>query len=654
MPATATANHAAVVDTTASANAAHRPVPLGNVILTDTLLAPRIRTNREVTIPSQFRHLEETNRLRNFERVAGTVDAPFDGIYFNDSDVYKWLEAVASTIAASRDVDHTDVLAMIDTCIALIEGAQDTDGYLNTYFSVDRVHERWSNLRDLHELYCAGHFIQAAIALHRATGDSRLMTVATKLADLIDTTFGPAGDGKREQVDGHEEIELALVELYRETGEQRYLNLARFFIDIRGTGTIGGSAYHQDATPVRKQSAMVGHAVRAVYLNAGAADVMLEGEDPALWLALDRMWTNMTTRRSYVSGGIGSRWEGEAFGDDFELPNDRAYTESCAAIGAIMWAWRMLCHRAEDNSRYADWIEHALYNALLPGLSLDGQAYFYQNPLENDGAHRRQPWFGCACCPPNIARLLAQLPGYVNSVTTRRFPESDEQHDTVWVHLFADSTATIPLHAGGSVTLRQRTRYPWDGQVEVAIEALHEAGDFTLQVRVPGWAEGATVSVNGERQPASEAARGQYATIRRTWRVGDVVSLILPMPVRRVIAHPRIAANTDRVALLRGPLLYCIEAADNPVGDVRDYVLPDDAHLVAASRPDLLGGIVVITADGERAAADPAWERALYQPLDEVRRPANTGDLAITAIPYHLWANRGAGPMAVWLRRNHS
>jgi uncharacterized protein len=648
-----TAQTAVVVDTATSANAAHRPVPIGNVRLTDEVLAPRIRTNREVTLPSQFRYLEETNRLRNFERVAGTSDAPFEGIYFNDSDVYKWLEAAASTIAASPDEDHTDLLGMIESCIGLIEGAQDDDGYLNTYFSVDRVDERWSNLRDLHELYCAGHFIQAAIAHHRATGDQRLLTVATKLADLIDATFGSATEGKREQVDGHEEIELALVELYRETGERRYLELARFFIDTRGKGTIGGSPYHQDATPLREQSAMVGHAVRAVYLNAGAADLLLEGDDRALRRALDRMWTNMTTRRSYVSGGIGSRWEGEAFGEDFELPNDRAYTESCAAIGAIMWAWRMLCLRAEDNTRYADWIEHTLYNALLPGLSLDGQAYFYQNPLENDGSHRRQPWFGCACCPPNIARLLAQLPGYVTSVTTQRFPESDEQHDTIWVHLFADSTAKIPLHAGGSVTIRQRTRYPWDGQVAVEIVDLHEAGDFTLQVRVPGWSERATVEVNGERLPASEAASGQYATMRRTWKVGDVMTLDLSLPVRRLVAHPRIAADAGRVALMRGPILYCVEAADNPVGDVRDTILPDDASVVPSYQPELLGGTVVLTFAGECSPAGPGWERALYRPLAETAGElAERGEVTVTAIPYHAWANRGAGPMTVWIRRD--
>ncbi|MGI8963168.1 MAG: glycoside hydrolase family 127 protein [Thermomicrobiales bacterium] len=643
---------AVVVETSHSPNAAHCPVPIGAVRLTDEFLAPRLRINREVTILSQFQHLEETNRLRNFRRAAGKFDGRFDGIYFNDSDVYKWLEAAASAIAARPNEDTTDLVAMVDVAIDLIEHAQDESGYLNTYFSVDRVDERWTNLRDKHELYCAGHLIQAAIAHHRATGGDRLLVVATRCADLICAVFGLASDGRLEQTDGHEEIELALIELYRETGERAYLDQARFFLNVRGTGSIGGGDYHQDATPIREQREMVGHAVRAVYLNAGATDLLIEEDDPSLRGALDAMWTNMTTRRAYVSGSIGSRWEGEAFGKDFELPNARAYTESCAAIGAIMWAWRMLTLRAEDNTRYADWIEHTLYNAMLPGLSLDGQEYFYQNPLADDGAHLRQPWFGCACCPPNIARVLSQLPGYFYSVTSRRFPESDGRHNSVWVHLFADGTAIVPLDDGGSVTLKQVTRYPWDGQIAIEIVDLADAGDFTLQVRIPGWAEGALVDVNGERLPASEAAPGQYATMRRVWSVGDEVRVHLPMPVKRIVSHPRASEDTGKVALWRGPLLYCVEAADHPIGDVRDIVLTDDAQIIAAFRPDLLGGVEVLTADAELEPSATGWEGALYRTLESLERDRPTRSSAtMTAIPYFAWANRGAGPMTVWLRR---
>ncbi|MGB3305876.1 MAG: beta-L-arabinofuranosidase domain-containing protein [Thermomicrobiales bacterium] len=652
----ATATHdAPVVDTSHSAHARHRPVPLGNVRLTDDFLAPRIRINRDLTIPSQFEHLVTTNRFRNFERVAGTFDGPFDGIYFNDSDVYKWLEAACSALAAAEPgdtVSDDDLRELIDIAIGHIASAQDENGYLNTYFSVDRVDERWSNLRDMHELYCAGHLIQAAIAHHRATGSDRLLTIATRLADLICATFGPESEGKREQADGHEEIELALIELYRTTGDLKYLDQACFFIDVRGHGRIGGSDYHQDRIPVADQSVMVGHAVRAVYLNAGAADLVAEQGDPQLRAALDRMWANMLTRRMYISGGIGSRWEGEAFGKDFELPNGRAYAESCAAIGAIMWAWRMLMLEVEDNTRYADYIEHALYNAVLPGLSLDGQSYFYQNPLADDGTHRRQPWFGCACCPPNIARVLAQLPGYFYSVTSRRFPESDGRHDMVWTHLYADGTATIPLHAGGAVTLKQTTRYPWDGDVAIEIADLHEAGDFTLYLRIPSWAQGATGDINGEPLPPSETAAGQYAMIRRVWQVGDVVHLRFPMPARRVVAHPRVRDDAGRVALLRGPLLYCVEAADNPIGDVRDFVLPDEVAIVAAQRPELLNDVMVLTADAEVESAAPGWEGALYRELGAAARDrAGRSQISLTAIPYYAWANRGAGPMTVWIKR---
>ncbi|MGB3327376.1 MAG: beta-L-arabinofuranosidase domain-containing protein, partial [Thermomicrobiales bacterium] len=653
--ASATTGHdAVVVDTSRSPHASHRPVPLGNVLLTDGFLSPRIHVNREVTIPSQFEHLVTTNRFRNFERVAGTFDGPFDGIYFNDSDVYKWIEAAASTLAAAEPGDavtDAELVRLLDIAIGHVESAQAEDGYLNTYFSLDRADERWSNLRDMHELYCGGHMIQAAIAHHRATGSDRFLAVATRFADLVCDVFGPASDGKREQTDGHEEIELALIELYRTTGEQRYLDQARFFLEVRGRGTIGGSEYHQDGVPVDDRKEMVGHAVRAVYLNAGIADLVAEEGDGAKRAALDRMWANMTTRRSYISGGIGSRWEGEAFGKDYELPNARAYTESCAAIGSIMWAWRMLTLAIEDNTRYADQIEHTLYNALLPGLSLDGQGYFYQNPLSDDGGHRRQPWFGCACCPPNIARLLAQLPSYFYSVTSRRFPESDGRHDMVWAHLYADSTATIPLHAGGSVTLRQTTRYPWDGQVRVEVTDIREAGDFTLYLRIPGWAQGATGSINGEALPASETAAGQYAAIRRTWKAGDVVSLTFPMPARRMVSHPYALENAGRIALMRGPLLYCLEAADNPVGDVRDLVLADDAEIVPARRPDLLNDVVVLTAHAENQSAVSGWEGVLYRTLDDVARDRpGSSDVLMTAIPYYAWANRGAGAMTVWLK----
>jgi DUF1680 family protein len=639
-----------IVDTRTSPHARHRPVPVGNVRIDDEFFTPRRDINRTATLVSQYQHLIETNRFRNFERVAGKFDGPFDGIYFNDSDVYKWLEAAAWAIAAHPD-ESDELRNLCDEAIAIVAAAQDASGYLNTYFSVDRVNERWSNLEVMHELYCAGHLFQAAVAHHRATGQVNLLDIATRFADLICEQFGPAAEGKQEQTDGHPEVEMGLVELYRVTGDRKYLEQARFFTDIRGYGKIGGKDYHQDRTPLRQQAAMVGHAVRAVYLNAGAADLVAEEGDQTLRTALDAMWENQWTRRAYVSGGIGSRWEGEAFGKDYELPNARAYTESCAAIGSMMWAWRQQSLTVDDNTRYADAFEHTLYNAMLPGLSLDGQAYFYQNPLEDDGTHRRAPWFGCACCPPNIARFLAQLGGYFYSVTSRRFPESDGLHDMVWTHLYANSEAVIPLQRDGSVTIRQTTRYPWDGAVRVEIVDLVDAGDFTLYLRIPGWATEAKGTLNGEPLPATETAAGQYATIRRTWQVGDVVELTFPMSPRRLVAHPRVSENAGRVALMRGPLLYCIEAADHQLGDVRDYVLPADAGLHAAWRPDMLEGVMVLTADAEIEAPAPGWDGALYRTVEDASADqAGRSHVTLTAIPYYAWANRGAGPMTVWIR----
>jgi len=399
---------AVVVDTTNSPHARLRPVPLDAVSLNDAFWAPRLKINREVTLPSQYKQCEDTGRLDNFRRAAGTKDVPFQGIYFNDSDVYKWLEAVSWSLATHPD---KGLAKLLQTAADAIEAAQQDDGYLDTYYMFERANERWSNLKDMHELYCAGHFIQGAVAHYRATGSSQMLDVATKLADLIGSVFAP---DKKVQTDGHPEIEMALVELARATGEDKYLKQAEFHVGVRGQGSIGGGVYLQDHVPFRELHEVIGHAVRAIYLSAGATDLFLETGEAAVNTALAHQWDNMTQRRMHVSGGLGARYEGEAFGIDYELPNARAYTETCAAIASVMWNWRMLQHHGE--ARFADVMELALYNGVLSGLSLDGQSYFYQNPLADDGTHRRQEWFGCACCPPNIARLLASLTGYFYSV----------------------------------------------------------------------------------------------------------------------------------------------------------------------------------------------------------------------------------------------
>jgi len=615
---------AIVVDT--SPYARLRPLPLTAVTLTDAFWAPRLRINREVTLPSQYRQLEETGRVDNFRRAAGKIKAPFQGRYYNDSDVYKWLEAAAWTLATA---DDPGLAQMADTVIGAIIGAQGADGYLNSYFTFDRAAERWTNLQDKHELYCAGHLIQAAVAHHRTTGENRLLHVARRLADHICQVFGA-----REGTPGHPEIEMALVELARTTGEARYLRQASSFLDQRGRGLIGGRAYHQDHQPFREMERMAGHAVRALYLSAGAADLYAETGEPALRETLERLWRRMTTRQMYVSGGVGSRAQSEAFGEDYELPNARAYSETCAAIANVMWNWRMLA--LEGDARYADPLETALFNAVLVGVSLDGRSYFYRNPLADDGTHRRQPWFGCACCPPNLARLLASLPGYFYGL-------SDEG---IWVHLYAGGKARIVLPDGRAIGLIQQTRYPWEGEVSIEVNG---EGAFGLMLRIPGWCNTPRLEING-RPFDGPVVPSSYAQIRREWRPGDIVRLDLPMPIRPIEPHPYLRENAGRVALMRGPLLYCVEGADNPGVDLRDVVLPaeivGERHVAAD-----LGNAVVLRLPAQVRPPDKQWGGRLYRPATpHLARPAGR-PVELTAIPYYAWANRAPGPMRIWLRK---
>jgi len=606
-------------------------VPLTAVSLDDDFWAPRLHLNREVTLPLQYRYLEETGRLDNFRRAAGQATGDFQGYYFNDSDVYKWLEAAAWTLATTPDPALTQ---MVDAAIRVIADAQQPDGYLNSYFIGERAHERWTNLKDKHELYCAGHLFQAAVAHHRATGSEQLLNIARRFADLIVATFGPEAAGKRPGTCGHPEVEMALIELARETGEARYREQAQYFIDVRGRGLIGGRPYHQDHQPFREMERMTGHAVRAAYLNSGAADLYAETGDPALHQALDRLWQNMTTRQMYISGGIGSRHEGEAFGNDYELPNERAYAETCAAIASIFWAWRML--QLDGDARYADVMELTLYNGFLAGLSLDGRACFYENPLADDGSHRRQEWFECACCPPNIARLLASLPGYFYSVADAG----------IWVHLYATGKAHLTLPDGRTVDLSQQTLYPWHGAINLQVDG---SGEFSLWLRLPAWCEsGATLEIN--QQPfTGTLTPGTYLPIHRTWQPGDQVRLHLPLPVRRVECHPYVQENRGRVALMRGPILYCVEQVDLPGADLRDLVLPADGGIATRFRPALLGGVMTLTGPAMVVPPDTGWSDHLYRTAPP-QPPAVSGrPVLLTAIPYYAWANRDPGPMQVWL-----
>ncbi len=633
---------AVVVDTSRSPNAQLRPVPLTAIMLTDEFWKPRRDLNRTLTLKAQHAHLEQTGRLDNFRRAAGELECDFQGIYFNDSDVYKWLEAASWALADAQDTELAD---MVEGVATLVERAQCADGYLNTYFTFERKAQRWSNLRDMHELYCAGHLFQAAVAHSRVTGEARLLDVARRYADLICATFG-TGPGHMEGTPGHPEIEMGLVELSRATGECRYRDQAAYFVDARGKGLIGGSPYHQDHVPFRDADRLTGHAVRALYLSAGAADIVAESGDADLAAALTRLWDHMVSRQMYVTGGVGARHQGEAIGADFELPNAQAYAETCAGIANVMWAWRMLQLRGD--AAYADIMERALYNAVLPGISLDGTTYFYVNPLSQDGVqgpgapiHQRQPWFGCACCPPNVARTLAQMPGYLYSVSD----------DRIWVHTYAANEANLTLPDGRTVRLIQRTRYPWNGQV---ILEILTPGVFGLSLRIPDWCDSGdgsdqpTLSINNS--PCRSAATpGQYVTVRRTWMVGDTVCVQLPMPVRHVRSHPYVLENAGRVALMRGPLLYCLEQVDHPGVDLRDVELPQDAQLATSFRKDLLNGVQVIEGDGTETLPDVGWRASLYR--NGAGNAQGSRSSKLTAVPYYAWANRGAGAMQVWIRQ---
>lgn len=641
--------NAVVVDTSQSPHARLKPVPVNAVTLDDAFWAPRLKINREVTLPSQYRQCEETGRLDNFRRVSGTKDVPFQGIFFNDSDVYKWLEAASWSLATHPD--DPALQTMVDDVIAEIAGAQDANGYLNTYFSVERVGERWTNLKDMHELYCAGHLFQAAVAHHRATGSDRLLNVALRFADHICDTFGPQDTGRREGTCGHEEIEMGLVELYRVTGHQRYLDQADYFISARGQNPSAcyndrdpASAghdrhYRQDHVPFRQLAEVTGHAVRQIYLDCGATDVLTETGDETLKAALDAQWDNMTGRRMYVTGALGARHEGEAFGKDYELPSDRAYAETCASIANVMWNWRLL--QLTGEARYADLMELALYNGVLAGLSLDGTQYFYVNPLADDGTHRRQPWFGCACCPPNVARLLASLSGYFYS-------SSDE---AIWVHLYASGTANIVLPDGGRVGLKTETNYPWDGDVTITIEEAPST-PFTLNLRVPDWAgDRAIVTVNGDRPVGVKAG---YAAALDAPKAGDRVQLTLPLRPRLMESHPHVADTFDKVALMCGPLVYCVEQADHAGADVRDLMLSAEDDLASEFVPELLGGVAVLGGEALARRTSSTWEGALYQTVrDDVSRGEDKSSqpAQLRAVPYYAWANREPGAMRVWLPR---
>jgi DUF1680 family protein len=617
-----------------------RPVPLGAATIIGGLWAGRREVNADTGIPVGHERLEVAGNLDNLRIAAGTRTGEARGPVFMDSDVYKWLEAAAWEYA--RRPSETLLEAQREVT-AIVAAAQQSDGYLN---SVVQIRERGQRYRDLpwsHEHYCAGHLIQAAVAQVRCTGDRGLLDVAVRLADHLVRTFG---EDRRHDVDGHPEVEMALVELYRETGNRDYLELARFFVEARGHGLMAEygqePTYFSDRVPVREQTTVEGHAVRAVYLGAGAADVAIELGDAELLGALERQFASMEAAKTYITGGLGARWDHEAFGDPYELPPDRAYAETCAAIGGVYWAWRMLL--ATGDPRYADAIERKLFNGFLSGVSLAGDEFFYVNPLQmrsdahpdesRSPAHGRRPWFDVACCPPNIMRTLASLPGYLASTDA----------DGLQLHQYAPSTLTIAV-PGGEVRLSVETEYPWEGLVRVRVEQAPSA-EWTLSMRVPEWADGARLRVNGEEQ---EVAAGSYAMVRRSWNANDVAELSLPMTVRFVEADERIDDLRGSVAIERGPLVFAVEHVDQADGVVVDDLSVDPTGPTAAEyRSDLLAGVTVVTVRGRVRTHTPRnWP---YRTAGE-GVPGDGRDVEITGIPCFSWANRGIGPMRVWLPR---
>lgn len=639
-------------------------VSLKDVALQDSFWTKWQQLVRETVIPYQWDALndaipgiESSHTIRNFRLAAGEAEGHYHGMVFQDSDLGKWLETVGFTLSLQRD-ENLERIA--DGVIDLIGRAQQRDGYLNTFFTVARPDKRWTNLRDDHELYCTGHLIEAAVAYYEATGKSKLLDIMSRMVDHIASVLGTE-PGKLRGYCGHPEIELALMKLYRVTGDRKHLELCRYFIEERGQnphffdleserrGERRSAPYNKDYSqshlPIREQDKAEGHSVRAVYLYSGTADLAAELNDESLFEACKRLWKNVVTKRMYVTGGIGSSQYQEAFTVDYDLTNDRAYTETCASIGLMFWAHRML--QIEGDSEYADVMERALYNGVLSGMSLDGKSYFYVNPLEVWPAacgHRndmssvkgtRQSWFGCACCPPNIARLLASLGQYVYSHNAKK--------GEAYVHLYTGSKVDLEL-AGQQVQIVQQTNYPWNGDVDLQLSLQGDAA-FTLALRIPAWCRDARISINGEKIGITDSISKGYAKISRVWRNGDRIALSLSMQIEIVRSNPNVRENAGKIALQRGPVIFCLEEADNGP-NLRDISLPADSKLTARFEEQLLEGVHVISGTAWRS--DPeSNEDALYRTEGFKKVPA-----PVKAVPYYAWSNRQPGEMLVWIREH--
>ncbi len=649
-------------------NMAADEVPLCSVSISDPFWDRQIELVQSVVIPYQWEVLndrvpeaEPSHAIMNLKIAAGIEKGDFNGFFFQDTDLYKWLEAVAYSLTIKED---KELEKLADDAIELIGKAQCEDGYLNTFVQIREPEKRFTNLEECHELYTAGHMIEAGVAYYQATGKKAFLDIVSRFADYIDSRFG-VEEGKIHGYDGHQEVELALVRLYKATGEERYRKLAKYFLDARGTepfyldeewekrGKIsywtqkeisapkGRAAYFQAHKPVREQTEAVGHAVRQVYMLTGMADIAsLYGEE-AMKNACVTLWNNIVKKQMYITGGIGSTGAGEAFTYDYDLPNDTIYSETCASIGLIFFAQRMLL--MENNRCYSDVIEKALFNVIMSSMAKDGKHYFYVNPLEVEPkASRKSPikghvkpvrqkWFGCACCPPNLARLLTSLRGYIYTAS----------EDTLYIHQYIGSEVTAKLNSK-EVKASITSEYPWDETVTIRLHSI-EAENYKVAVRIPGWCRKAELTVDGEAIDLSSCMENGYAVLSRRWSKEAVLILTLSMPVEEMQANPNVRNDLGKVAIQRGPLVYCLEEVDNGANLPAISLAKDPDFTV--KKEEILDGILSISAKGVREE-EAGWEDALYLPYSR-----KTKDVTLKAVPYYSWGNRGEGEMLVWIRK---
>ena len=621
------------------------PVPFTSVKVTDNFWGQRLKASREVTIPLAFSKCEETGRYDNFYKAAHpSSEYKVGGLAFDDTDVYKTIEGASYSMQTYPD---KKLDKYIDSVLTVVAAAQEPDGYLYTSRTMNPEHphewagsKRWEKVEELsHEFYNLGHMVEGAVAHYQATGKRNFLDIAIKYADCVEREIGDK-PGQVVRVPGHQIAEMALCKLYLATGQQKYLDLAKFFLDKRGY-TTRTDAYSQAHKPVLEQDEAVGHAVRASYMYSGMADVAALTGDTGYVHAIDKIWDNVVTRKLYITGGIGATSNGEAFGENYELPNMSAYCETCAAIGNVYWNYRLFLLHGE--SKYYDVLERTLYNGLISGVSLDGGGFFYPNPLESIGQHQRQPWFGCACCPSNICRFIPSLPGYVYAV-----------HDKdVYVNLFMSNKSELKV-GGKKVTLEQTTEYPWNGDIRVAVTPKGKQ-EFALKIRIPGWVQGEVVpsnlytftdnkelgyvvKVNGE--PVQSTLDKGYFTISRPWKKGDVVEVHFDMEPRTVKANSKVEADRGKIAVERGPIVYCAEWPDNNFS-VLSVFMNRKPEFKLQRKPELLYGINELTTKAQTLGYDESGR-------------LTTKDVTLTLIPYYAWAHRGAGEMAVWLPQDVS